>query len=127
MKLEINFVHKLYKELVIITNCNSYPKCSQSLSEDDVILGLESCSVEKYATKCLQWKYYDNHSSGNEIYFPIGSISASITGIGFPTLLTHYDIVAFYSIICLVLGSVTSSKKNLIRKQQSNFKDSTYL
>jgi len=53
-----NFVHKLYKDLVVITNCKSYPKCSQSLSEDDVILGWESCSVENYATKCLQCKHY---------------------------------------------------------------------
>ena len=53
-----NLLHNLYKDLVIITNSNCCPKCSQSLSEDDVILGWESCSVENYATKCLQCKQY---------------------------------------------------------------------
>ena len=50
-------------------------------------------------------KIPDNHSSSYEIYFPIGSVSASITDVGFPTLLTHYGIVAFYSTIYLILCS----------------------
>ena len=40
-------------------------------------------------------KNYDNHGSGNEIYFPIGSMLASITGVEVQILLTHYHIVAF--------------------------------
>ena len=52
-------------------------------------------------------KIPDNHSSGYKIYFPIGYVLTSITGKGFPTLVTRCDIVAFYSIICLILYSVT--------------------
>ena len=40
-------------------------------------------------------KNYDNHGSGNERYFPIGSILVSITGVEVQVLLTHYHIIAF--------------------------------
>ena len=52
-------------------------------------------------------KIPDNHNSGYEIHVSIGSISASITRVGVPTLLTHYGIVTFYSIICLILCNAT--------------------
>ena len=76
-------------------------------SSKNIIFGWESYSIENYYTICLQDKHYDNHGSGYERYFPIGSISASITGVEVQTLLIHYDVVVFYSIICLILCNAT--------------------
>jgi len=47
----------LYADLVIDTSSDACPKCSRNLSEDEVIMGWESCSFKDYTTKCYQCQH----------------------------------------------------------------------